>query len=80
VFFNLSLESHSASHGDSPSEKKGSPQFIDGKPVVPPKPGKPTTPQATAKPQVNQFLSSIKLFFSYSLVGQYTNINNRRNT
>lgn len=60
---NLSLESPSASPGDSPSEKKGSTQFIDGKPVVPPKPGKPTTPQPTAKPQVNQFLSSIKLLF-----------------
>jgi len=33
-------------------KKKGSAQFIDGKPVVPPKPGKHTSPQATVKPQM----------------------------
>jgi hypothetical protein len=50
---NPSLDNPSASHGDSAHGKKGMTQLIDGKPVVPPKPGK------TTSPQVNHFLSSL---------------------
>jgi hypothetical protein len=64
LYLNPPLENQFASHGDFAHEKKGSVQLIDGKPVVPPKPGKSAPPQVTVKPQVNRFLSSIKMIIN----------------
>lgn len=60
-----SLETHSSSHENT---KKGVTQLVDGKPVVPPKPGKPTSPQAPVNTQVNQ-LFLLKLFVYLILDG-----------
>ncbi|CAF4973612.1 unnamed protein product, partial [Rotaria socialis] len=38
-------------HESDPHGKKGTSQLIDGKPVVPPKPGKTSPPQTNVKPQ-----------------------------
>ncbi len=66
MFFHSFLEDQSASHG-----KKGAAQFVDGKPVVPPKPGRPSSsPQATNKPQVNPFCFIYQNYSLYYLDGQ----------
>ena len=53
LFF-VVLETPSASPA-----KKSPTQFVDGNPVVPPKPGKPATPQATPKAPVILFFLSL---------------------